>query len=260
MFQGIGIGPVGLVCSAIGAIADVAVSEDRYSIDTQMVYDDSLEIDIITRAGEDPDTFDDKTGVFDKGMVLLGHMYGPNGLGFADYMTEFFYNEAVKSYKKGKRVEALVYLGYASHYMVDVAIPVHAEADYLSQDNLTPQFELHSKIEKWPSENWTTKFGDESFDDTAQKAAKVPMPVCDIQATVRSMGLETYQKLSRWYKAWDVNSATPDEPKYKSEFINLVREQLWMCVPRVSGLFLKFKKEVNYTDKILIYKIEEIKK
>jgi hypothetical protein len=254
MFKSIGIGEVGIVCSAIGAGADLYVSADRYSIDTKMVYDDSTELSIMTRSGEDPDTFDDKTGVFGSGKVMLGHMYAPTGLGFADFMTELFYDKAVESYQKGNRMEALVYLGYASHYMIDASIPVHAEADYLNQKNLTPQWEIHSKIEKWISDNDSTLFR-----KTEKAAAKVPMPVCDIQATVRSMGLETYQKLSRWYKAWDVNSATPTEPKYKSEFIDLVKEQLWMCVPRVSGLFLKFKKEVNYTDKLPVIELQKVK-
>jgi hypothetical protein len=242
IFKGMGTEASGLLFSAIGAIADLAISEDRYDIDTTMKYGNMTELEIISEAGQDPDDFDDGTGIFGNGKCLVGHMCAPNGLGFADYMVNFFYEKAVASYKKGKRLEALVYLGYACHYLVDVGLPVHAEANFLNQKNIQAQWEIHSKIEDWISNNW-----EYSFQKIADEAAKAPLPVCDIQAMVRSLGLETYEKLSEWYKAWDVSSANTSEPRYKSDFMALVKEQIWRTVPRASGLFLKFKKEVNYS-------------
>jgi hypothetical protein len=253
MFKGMGAGADGILFSAIGAMADLGVSQDRFNIDTVMTYSNMQEADIIAQAGRDPDGFDDKTGIFGAGNCLVGHMYAPTGLGFADYMVDYFYKKAVATYKKGQTLRALIYLAYATNYYADVAIPVHAEADFLNQKNIKAQWSVHSKIEDWIANNWTL------FDTTAAEAACAPLPVCDIKAGVRSLGLETYQKVSEWYKAWDVTKSDPTTPKYQSEFKDLVKEQVWKATPRISGLLLKFKKEVNYGP-IIVYKVLPMKK
>lgn len=236
----------GLLLSGIGAIADYGLSKDRYQIDATLTYTNQIELEIITEAGQDPDDFDDQTGIFGAGKCLVGHMYAPNGLGFADYMVDYFYKKAVASYKAGKWTEALVHIGYASHYLVDVGLPIHAEADFLNQKNIQMQYNIHSKMEDWIANNWKTL-----FQSVADEAAKEPLPMCDIPATVRSLGLETYQKASEWYKAWDLSAEEGKDPtnfgpRYKDNFIDLVNEAIYRCVPRMSGLFLKFKQEVNY--------------
>lgn len=230
-------GMEGMLLSSVGLIIDASISENQYNIDTTMTYKNTTEIKMIAEAGQNPDKFDDKTAVFGDGKCLVGHMYAPNGLGFADYMTEYFYKEADTAYTDGKTQLAYAYLGYASHYLVDVAVAVHAEADFLNQKNLQLQWDLHSTIEDWIANNWN-----KYFDKTAIEAAKYPMPVCNIPATVRSLGLETYPHLAEWYQAWGISSRK--SPKNLKKFNKLVEEAIWRCVPKVSGLFLKFKQNV----------------
>jgi hypothetical protein len=229
----------GMLLSSIGAIIDKSISDDKIKVDSTKIYKNTTEIKMMAEAGQDPDDFDKKTGVFGESTGLIGHIYAPNGLGFADFMTKFFYDKAIKEYNAGKHQRGLAYLGYATHYIVDVAIPVHAEADFLNQKNLQLQWDLHNKLEDWVSDNWNTY-----FQVTADSAAKVPMPACDIGAMVRGLGLETYPTLAEWYQAWGLSSN--NAPKNLNWFIDLVKESIWRCVPRVSGLFLKFRDAVGY--------------
>ncbi len=239
---GIDMGAGGIISSAIGAIADVAISETKYEIDTSVDIKDSTELDIMTECGHEPDWFDAGTGLFGEGDCMVGHMYTPNGLGFADYMTDYFYKKAVTSYKAGSKLEGLAYLGFASHYLADVGLPIHEEADYLNQKNIQLQKQLHGAIEDWSETDWPT------LQATVDSAAKCPMPACDIQGMVRGLGLETYPKLAEWYNAWDVKSGL-SKPKYESNFRILEKEAIWRIVPRITGLFMRFKKEVNYSSK-----------
>ena len=238
----------GLLESFIGSIVDMKLSEDKFKVNETMTYPPPKKkylntLDkIIAEAGSHPDDFDKKTGLIGEGDMLLGHIYAPNGIGFADYMVEFFYNKADTAYQKGKKNEAFVYLAYASHYLVDAGIPVHAEADYRNINVLQWQLKYHSYTEKYVSENW------KKYQATADSAAKVPMPVCDIRAMVRSLAMETYPDIAEWNHAWGSKGGgeykTGDQPANQKRFDELVRQEIWRCVPRVSGLFMKFKQEV----------------
>jgi len=153
---------------------------------------------IIAVAGSDPDSIDEGTSLIAKGECLIGHIYAPNGIGFADVMVELFYDKAVAVWKAGYENRAYVYLAYASHYFEDAGIPLHAEADYRNLSTLQWQLSYHSATEAWVSDNWETH----NFQTVADSAAKVPMPICDIGAAVRSLAMEIYPDIAEWNKAW----------------------------------------------------------
>ncbi|MBN1999787.1 hypothetical protein JW935_19685, partial [candidate division KSB1 bacterium] len=218
--------------------------------DTYMIYPDTAKdkkhlntlYKIMAHAGTAPDDFDGPTGLIGDGEMLIGHIYAPNGIGFADFMTQYFYNEAVEAWKKNQKYHAAVYLCYASHYLEDAGIPVHAEADYRNLDVLQWQLGYHSYTESYVADNWS------KYSATSDSAAAVPMPVCDISSMVRSLAMETYPDVAGWTKAWGYKGGGDykkgDEPVNVKMFDELVKQEIWRCVPRVSGMFLKFKTEV----------------
>ena len=224
-----------------GLVLDETYVDSKLTIDTTWVYKNITADSMFTEAGQDPDDIDNETGLAGDGKVLLGHMYTPNGIGYADQMTQYFYDKAVDAYtKKNNKYLAFAYLGLASHYFEDAFIPFHVESYYLDVDNLMFQLNAHSAVESWTSNNWNSLFQKE-----AEKAAKYPMPVCDIAATVRSMALETYWDTTPMMKAWGV-SAGSGQPKDLERFKQLVNKEIWRCLPRISGMYLKFKEDVNY--------------
>jgi len=222
-----------------GLVLDETYVDSKLTVDTTWVYKNITADSMFTEAGQDPDNIDDETGLAGNGKVLLGHMYTPNGIGYADQMTQYFYDKAVDAYKnKNDKYLAFAYLGFASHYFEDAFIPCHVESYYLDVDNLMFQLHAHSAVESWTSNNWNALFQKE-----AEEAAKYPMPVCDIAATVRSMALETYWDTTPMMKAWGVGSGSPKDLK---RFKQLVNKEIWRCLPRISGMYLKFKEDVNY--------------
>ncbi|MBN2410854.1 zinc dependent phospholipase C family protein [candidate division KSB1 bacterium] len=233
-----------------GLIIDETYVDSKLTVDTTWVFPDKTDdkwkykttipvYDMFIEAGQDPDGFDDPTALAGEGRLLLGHMYTPNGIGYADQMTKYFYDKAVNAYtKKNDKYLAFAYLGFATHYFADVFVPVHVESDYLDVNNLMYQINSHSDVEDWISTNWYAMFQTE-----AEKAAKYPMPVCDIPATVRSMAIETYQDAAPMMKAWGVGSSSPKDQK---SFKQIVNKEIWRCVPRISGMYLKFQEDVNY--------------
>jgi len=234
-------GTFGSVFSAfIGSIIDQTVIASRFKVDTTMKYNSTMD-SIFTLAGSEPDEYDATTGLIGNN-CLLGHACAPNGIGFCDLMAQLFYNKAVDAWKNNKKNLALVYLGYASHYMEDAGIPVHAEADYNSLSSLQWQWTYHNFLEGWIANNWS------KYQATADSAAKVPMPVCDIPATVRSLALEANPDIAEWNHAWGYSpggeQADYKKPANEVRFDELVRQAIWRCVPRIAGLFMKFKTEV----------------
>jgi len=247
--MGLGIlGTPGVLESFVGSIIDVTVLKDKFRVDHTMTYpvlDKKKEVNtldkIMREAGTHPDSFDAKTGLIGEGDMLLGHIYAPNGLGFTDIMAEFCYNNAVKAWMKNED-ESFVWLSYASHYIVDAGIAVHAEADYRNLHVLQWQLRYHTFTEKYVSNNW------KKYKATADSAAKFPLPVCDIGATVRSLAMETYPDLAEWNKAWGQSGGGDyqegDEPANVKKFDEVVKREIWRCVPRIAGLFMKFKEDV----------------
>ena len=242
------LGTGGILESFVGAIIDVTVLEDKFKVDTIMTYPPPKKPSVNTlykimkEAGSDPDTYDARTGLIGRGEMLVGHIYGPNGIGFADFMAQFCYNQAVKAWKQNQKNQAFVFLAYASHYIEDCGIPVHAEADYRNLDVLQWQMGYHSFTEDYVADHWMEK-----YQATAAEAAQVPMPVCDIGAMVRSLAMETNPDIAEWNKAWGQKGGKynpGDQPANQKKFDELVKQEIWRCVPRVSGLFMKFKQEV----------------
>jgi hypothetical protein len=247
--MGLGIlGTPGVLESFVGSIIDVTVLKDKFKVDHTITYPPldktswcNTLYKIMREAGAHPDSFDAKTGLIGDGEMLLGHIYAPNGLGFTDIMAEFCYNKAEKAWPK-KKNEAFVWLSYTSHYLVDAGIPVHAEADYRNLHVLQWQIRYHAHTESYISHNW------KKYKASADSAAKFPMPVCDIGATVRSLAMETYPDLAEWNKAWGQKGGGDyekgDEPANVKKFDELVKREIWRCVPRIAGLFMKFKMDV----------------
>ncbi|MCK5455119.1 MAG: hypothetical protein KAJ16_12190 [Calditrichia bacterium] len=241
------LGTAGFLESFVGSIIDMEISKDKFRVDETLTYPPPKKpyvntlYKIMAEAGSDPDTYDANTGLAGKGKMLVGHIYAPNGIGFTDIMAEFCYNNAVKAWKQKNKNEAFVWLSYASHYVVDAGIPVHAEADYRNLNVLQWQLKYHTFTESYVSNNW------QKYKATADSAAKVPMPVCDIGAMVRSLAMETYPDLAEWNKAWGQKGGEEykkgDEPANVKKFDELVKREIWRCVPRIAGLFLKFKNE-----------------
>jgi len=235
-----GAGDAGMIGAFIGGIVDLSLSEDRMKIDTKMTYPPKntimSEVGLVMQACYDPDNYERNAAIFGDGKVIITHMYTPNGIGFADYFTEYFYNKAVTEFTNGQRLKALAYLGYASHYLTDAALPSHDEADYLNMKNLMGQAMLHSNFEDWIENNW-----DDVFQATSDSAAEAPMTICDIGASVRSMALESAPDFAEWLAAWGsyLNSYPADSDK----MAELTRRTIYRCVPRLAGLYLKFKTE-----------------
>lgn len=245
------MGGGGLIESFVGSAIDKELSNSKFKVDTQISYPtkeqpqwDTL-YEIMGLAGQHPDVFDEPTGLLGDGVMTIGHIYGPNGFGFADEMTEWCYGKAVEAWKAKKEEEALVFLGYACHYMEDCGIAVHVEADYRNLRVMQEQSVYHSYTEGYVSKHWKAR----KYQAMADSAAKFPMPVCDIGATARALAMETYPDITEWMKAWGNKgggesydgTGQPANPKL---FDEVVRREIWRCVPRVSGLMLKFKHEV----------------
>ena len=246
------MGGGGILESFVGSMIDMKLSKDKFAIDTWLEYPppDSLALDtwweIMGLAGYHPDKYDGPTGLLGEGEMTIGHIYGPGGFGFADQMCEWAYGQAVKAWKANKPNEAKVFLGYASHYLEDCGISVHAEADYRNLKVMQEQIVYHSYTEGYVSVHW-----DKYFQATADSAAKVPMPVCDIAATARALSMETYPDVAEWYAAWGNKGGGAEYdgtgiPANQKLFHEVVRREIWRAVPRVSGLMLKFKNEVMY--------------
>ncbi len=238
----------GLFESYIGMIIDNAALKDKYKVDMTLDYPykgsrlamkDSSSMDVIMAvAGTDPDSIDQDTGLLEQGECLFGHSYAANGVGFADVMTEYFYKLAVKTWKSDQKT-ALVYLCYASHYLADAGVPVHAEADYRNIKTIQWQMSFHNSSERWVGENWDTM----KYQAVADSAAQVPMPVCDIASMVRSLAIETYPDLAEWSQAWGYKAGTSTPANIK-KLDDMVRMEILRVVPRISGMFIKFKDEV----------------
>jgi hypothetical protein len=243
-------GTGGVLESFVGSIIDMTVIDEKFKVDTTMNYPPPKKpqlntlYKIMREAGSDPDTYDAKTGLIGRGQMLIGHIYGPNGIGFADFMVEFCYNQAVNAWKQNQKNQAYVFLAYASHYLEDCGIPLHAEADYRNLRSLQMALKYHTFTEDYVSENWQVR----GYQAIADSAARVPMPVCDISAMARSLAMETYPDLAEWNRAWGEKGGGDyqkgDEPVNQKVFDELIRQEIWRCVPRVSGLFMKFKQEV----------------
>lgn len=240
------------VAALIGTIVDKAVIDKKFDVKWDSTFVGTQD-KLFELAGSAPDNFDAPTGLIGEGDCLIGHIYAPNGIGFADYMVEYFYKKAVDAWKKNKNL-AFIYLGFASHYFVDAGIPVHAEADYRNLNVLQWQYKYHSYTEGWISDNW-----DFRYKSTVDSAAQVALPVCDIGAGVRSLAFETYPDIAEWNSAWGAKGGTSfeemmgsesgstvkEDPQNLTRFDELVKMEIWRCVPRVVGLFIKFKKEVG---------------
>ncbi len=240
-----GAGDAGIIGAYIGGIVDLALSADRMNINTTMSYPPQdqvmTELSLIMQCGYDPDKYEKDAAVFGDGQVIITHMYTPTGIGFADYYTEFFYDKAVAAYKAGKRLLALAYLGYAGHYLTDAALPTHDEADYLNMKNLLGQAFLHGQFEDWIEDNWETGY---NFQASADSVTAAPVPVCDIAAMVRSMALESAPDYAEWLEAW--GSYANSWPEDKDKLAGLVRLTIRRCVPRLAGLYIKFKSETGF--------------
>lgn len=252
IFMNVGLaGGGGIVESFIGFIVDQTVWDDQMEVDTFMVYPppgkpNMTLYQMVRECGRSPDDFDAKTGLIGEGDCLIGHIITPNGIGFADYLAEHFYNLAVKNYKKNKQ-KAYAYLGYATHYIEDAGIPLHTEADWSNIQGLQFQYNFHTYTEKWVDANWSRYKG------TADSAAMAPMPVCDIRAMVRALAYETSPDITQWTQAWGMKgggdwdsddiSKNPNPSNIK-KFDDVVKRCIWRIVPRVSGLFAKFKQDV----------------
>ena len=236
-----GAGDAGMIGAFIGSIVDLGLSEAKMKINTTMTYPPPktkswTEDSLIMQACYDPDTYEKDAAVFGDGKVIITHMYTPNGIGFADYFTEYFYDKAVTEFKSGQRLKALAYLGYAGHYLTDAALPSHDEADYLNMKNIMGQAILHSEFEDWIEDNWNSV-----FQATSDSAAEAPMTICDIGASVRSMALESAPDFAEWLTAWgSYLNTSPADPDKMAE---LTRRTIYRCVPRLAGLYLKFKTE-----------------
>lgn len=239
----------GIFSTFVGLTLDNLKFKDDLAVDDTMHYGNSETgvmsvITMFAEAGQDPDNFDGEV-LMDGGPKVL-HMYSPNGIGYADLMTEYFYDKAKYAISKKDTLSAYVYLGYASHYLADCGIPVHTEVDYINIKVLLWQWKFHHHMEDWISSNWSKKWKMEdgsliSFAEVADSAAKVPLPVCDVAGSVRTLSFETYPDLAEWMDAWgnDVDKG----PKDQAQFVKLVIQEIWRCVPRITGMFMKFKNE-----------------
>ncbi len=239
----------GVFSTFVGLTLDNTVFKDDLAVDDTMYYGypetgPMTVASMFAEAGQDPDNFDGEV-LMDGGPKVL-HMYSPNGIGYADVMTEYFYNKAKDAISNKDTLKAFVYLGYASHYLADCGIPVHTEMDFINIKVLLWQWKFHHHMEDWISSNWSKKWNMKngsviSFSEEADSAAKVPVPVCDVAGSVRSLSFETYPDLAEWMDAWgnDVNKGPKDEEK----FIELVIQEIWRSVPRITGMFMKFKTE-----------------
>ena len=69
-----------------------------------------------------------------------------------------------------------------------------------------------------------------------------------LYSTGDGISVRTSPDLAEWNKAWGQTGGGDyedgDEPANVKKFDELVKREIWRCVPRIAGLFMKFKDEV----------------
>jgi hypothetical protein len=236
---------MGFCVLLLGAItgADFIVADDS------TIYKSVTDSALFSDWGAIPDHFDTSAETVEG--ANIAHMYIPGGVGFADGMCLFFFNQAVKEYKKGNKRIAYAYLAMSAHYLEDCGFPAHNEKDYFNPQADLWQAKHHHKCEDWiaDSTNWMTY-----FDGVCEKYSKTSLPACDPRQAVHTMSWETvydnqifknaWSSEAKYFSNWDTEAVWKKELlEKKPKTVKEVSQLIAKLEPRIVGLFLAFKEQ-----------------
>lgn len=145
----------------------------------------------ISKASEMPDIFDknwigvggNEPNYFNSKQWLHG-WFVDLGEGGAPGRCEEWVDQAISSYDSDDLEDAWTYIGYATHYLVDMAQPMHTDADMIDQA------QYHVWYENYVTENWDSKFelALESYD--GKEKVTNPQDACEAVAKISNSYLD----------------------------------------------------------------------